>query len=159
MILAPPPAPGPFVGSSFAFTNHWNPTGCASAGGRRELHRRRALRAQPSLVHRAVGITLDLEKLGLSVDLLRVSDERAADRTVRTQRVDFFGAGNPQVERSLLCRGEVEPKGICKWNERHAGGAGGSELQELTTRDFRHRTLAVLLRRFCVRKADARFLA
>ena len=32
MILAPPPAPGPFVGSSFAFTNHWNPTGCASAG-------------------------------------------------------------------------------------------------------------------------------
>src|SRR5919204_391804 len=32
MIFAPPPDPGPFVGSSFALTNHWNPTGCASAG-------------------------------------------------------------------------------------------------------------------------------
>ena len=30
--LAPPPLPGPLVGSSLAFMNHWNPTGCASAG-------------------------------------------------------------------------------------------------------------------------------
>src|SRR3984893_7439565 len=32
MILAPPPAPGPRFGSFLAATNHWNPTGCASAG-------------------------------------------------------------------------------------------------------------------------------
>src|SRR3982075_1071898 len=32
MILAPPPAPGPRLGSFLAATNHWRPTGCASAG-------------------------------------------------------------------------------------------------------------------------------
>src|SRR6202022_3609235 len=32
MILAPPPEPGPRLGSSLALTNHWKPTGCASAG-------------------------------------------------------------------------------------------------------------------------------
>src|SRR2546430_17375565 len=31
-ILAPPPEPGPRLGSFLAWTNHWNPTGCASAG-------------------------------------------------------------------------------------------------------------------------------
>jgi len=67
---------------------------------------------------------------------------REQPTAVRAQRVDFFCAGDPQVERSLLCRGEVEPERIRKWNERHAGSAGGSELQELTTRDFRHRALA-----------------
>ena len=32
IIFAPPPAPGPRLGSSFAAMNHWKPTGCASAG-------------------------------------------------------------------------------------------------------------------------------
>ena len=32
IILAPPPRPIPRRGSSFAFRNHWKPTGCASAG-------------------------------------------------------------------------------------------------------------------------------
>jgi len=32
IILAPPPLPMPRLGSSFAFRNHWKPTGCASAG-------------------------------------------------------------------------------------------------------------------------------
>src|ERR1700737_4174577 len=32
IILAPPPAPGPRFGSFLAATNHWKPTGCASAG-------------------------------------------------------------------------------------------------------------------------------
>src|SRR5437868_11917198 len=31
-ILAPPPEPGPRLGSFLAWTNHWKPTGCASAG-------------------------------------------------------------------------------------------------------------------------------
>src|SRR5215471_10379574 len=30
--LGPPPDPMPRLGSSFAFMNHWKPTGCASAG-------------------------------------------------------------------------------------------------------------------------------
>src|SRR2546428_6007373 len=32
MILAPPPDPGPRLGSFLAAMNHWKPTGCASAG-------------------------------------------------------------------------------------------------------------------------------
>ena len=34
-IFAPPPWPGPRLGSTLAFMNHWKPTGWASAGLRR----------------------------------------------------------------------------------------------------------------------------
>ena len=73
--------------------------------------------------------------------------------------MNFLGASDPEVERALLRGGKVEAERIRKRNERHAGRAGGSELQELTTSDFRHRILTVLLPQFWVRKADARFLA
>src|SRR4029077_13378858 len=106
---------------------------------RRELHRGRALGAESSFVDRAVRVAFDLQELGRAVDILRVGDEPAPDGAVGADGVDFLGAGDAKVERALLRGGEVEPERIRTGNERHAGGAGGSELQELTTSDFRHR--------------------
>src|SRR5207247_3859975 len=124
---------------------------------RRELHRGRALGAQPALVHGAVGITLDLKELCLPADLFRVRDERAADGAVRTDRVDFLRARDAHLDRPLLRRANVETERVRKWNERHAGGAGGSELQEFTASDFLHRNrISVLLPACKRRKFDAK---
>jgi hypothetical protein len=68
--------------------------------------------------------------------------------------MNFLGAGDAEIEGSLLCRGKVEPKWVRNRNEGHPGGAGGSELQELTTSDFRHRIWTVLLREFSVSNHD-----
>src|SRR5207253_10478277 len=104
-----------------------------------ELPRGRAFGTEPAFVHRAVGVALDLEELGLSVDLFRVRDERAPHGAIGANGVDFLGAGDPQVDRPFLRGSEIKTERIREWNERHTGGAGGSELQELTASDFRHR--------------------
>src|SRR3989440_5740917 len=128
-----------------------------STRARRELHRRRALRAEAALVHRAVGVALDLKDLRLAAHLFGVGHECAADGAVRADRVDFLRSGDAQVERAFLRRGDVETERVGNWNERHAGGAGGSELQEFTASDFRHRNrLSVLLRPFCPCKFGAK---
>src|SRR5436853_507320 len=164
MIFAPPPEPGPFVGSSLALTNHWKPTGCASAGFAPLIRMRSAclmsrqwfvMAPRPKVAAKlttvgpcqtraccsmctmpSVRIAFDLEELGLSVDLFRVRDERAPDRAIGTDRMNFLRAGDAKLERSLLRGGDIEPERIGNGNERHAGGAGGSELQEFTSRDF-----------------------
>src|SRR5207249_12131621 len=104
-----------------------------AARARRELHRRGTLRAEAALVDRAIGIALDLKELGRSVDFLRVRDERAAHSAIRAERMDLLRTGDAQVQRALFRRGDIETERVSKGNERQAGGAGGSELQELTT--------------------------
>src|SRR4029079_12288355 len=127
------------------------------AGG--ELHRGRALWTESAFVDRTVGVSLDLEELGLSVHFLRVRDQRTADRAVRAKGVDFLRPRYTEVERPFLRGGDIEAEGIRKGNERHPGAAGGSELQEFTPRDFRHRVTTVLLPHFRGCKPSGRFLA
>jgi len=92
-----------------------------------------------SQLDRAVGGSFDLQELGRATRFLCVRDEPAADGAIRAYGVDFLGACDAEIERPLFRGGEVEPERIRERNEGHTGGAGGSELQELTTSDFRHR--------------------
>src|SRR5207249_7143224 len=79
------------------------------ARARRELHRGRTLRAEASLVDRAVGIALDLQQLRLAVRvLLRVGDETATDGAVRAERLHFLRAGETELLLDLLRAPDVE---------------------------------------------------
>src|SRR5262249_28091896 len=91
-------------------------------GRDRQLHRRRALRAEPALVDRAVGVALDLEELSVTFAvLLRVGNDRAPHRAVRTQRVHFLGPGDSEVLLNLYSLRDVEAQGGGPLAPRTAG--------------------------------------
>src|SRR5262249_35028149 len=82
------------------------------AGPYRQLPRRRALGTEPAFVDRTVGIALDLQELRVTLGvLLRVGHERAANGAVRAERVDLFGARDPQIPLDRDGAGEVETQG------------------------------------------------
>src|SRR5207249_7568952 len=127
-------------------------------GARRELHRRRPFRAEAALVDRAVGVALDLQQLRLAVgSLLRVRDERAADRAVRAQRTDFLGARDAERELALFRKTQVEAERVGKRCECGGTGAGGAELEELTTGEVAHVLSRVLFQASVCVKLYARY--
>src|SRR5947207_10874495 len=93
----------------------------------RELDGGRALRAQPALRVRCVGITLDVDDaIALGVDELA-----AADRAVGTDTVEGLGLADLERGRRRLDRGEVDAPGA----DRDTGGRRAPELQESTSRE------------------------
>src|SRR6266567_3676535 len=120
----------PLVGAGCAIHGVFDP---ARAG--RELHRRRAFGAEPSLVDRAVGIALDLEQLGRSVGVrFCVGDQRAADRAIRTHGMRLRGVRDVEALLGRNGLGHVEPEG----GEAGRTRPGGADLQKVAARDLWH---------------------
>src|SRR5262249_25888026 len=104
-------------------------------GRGRQLHRRRALRAEPALVDRAVGGALALEGLRVTFAvLLRVGNDRAPHRAVRTQRVHFLGPGDSEVLLNLYSLRDVEAQGRGAQRAR----TDGAELHEIPSCHLGH---------------------
>src|SRR4029079_11860987 len=86
---------------------------------------------------RAVGIALDLQELGVALGVLPgVGNDRAADRAVRAERVDFLGAGNAQLALDGDGLGEIE----AQRGEPDSPAAGRSQLDEVATTQLLHVT-------------------
>ncbi len=107
----------------------------------RQLHRRRALRAEPALVDRAVRVALDLQQLHGAIGVLAgIRDQRAADCAVRADRMRFLGPRDAEVLLDLGRFGDsdVESKSRC----REGRGTGNSNLQKIPACDGRYRSQA-----------------
>jgi hypothetical protein len=107
----------------------------------RQLHRRRALRAEPALVDRAVRVAFDLQQLHGAIGVLAgIRDQRAADRAVRADRMRFLGPRDAEVLLDLGRFGDsdVEAKSRC----RQGPGTRNSNLQEIPTCDGRYSSQA-----------------
>src|SRR6202521_1013773 len=106
-----------------------------AAGAGRQLHGRRTLRTEASLVDGAVRIALDLQQLGRSVGVrFRVRDEGTADGTVGTDGMRLLGVSDVEALSDLSRLGHVEPEGC----EAGRTGPGGADFQKVAARDLWH---------------------
>src|SRR6267142_5608173 len=104
-------------------------------GGHGELHGRGALRAEPALVDRTVGVALDLQELRMAPPVvLGKGDDRAPDRAVRAERVHFLRALDPEVLLDLDRLGEVKAQG----GGAQRASTNGAELDEVPSRYLGH---------------------
>src|SRR6266446_2928835 len=120
----------PLLGTRRAIQRVVDATG---AGG--ELHSGRALGTQPSLVHRAVRIALDLQQLDRAVGVLfRVGDQRTADGTIWANGMKLTRASDVEALFELSGLSQVEPEGC----QAGCSGSGGADLQKIAARDLWH---------------------